>query len=155
VRIGLSKGVYDMHGTLAWDDKFKALLSMPYITAVVLHDRACWLDQFEPARVKDKGVDAFARKRVKVAIEPGIEGTAALVEIRTTGGTAYVDRRRVAKGDAADPLSRAEIHGKLRTAAAGVLPATAVERIIALVDSLERLENVRELMEVVRAPHRA
>ena len=81
VRVGLSKGVYDMHGTLNWDDKFKALLSMPYITAVVLHDRACWLDQFEPARVKDKAVDTFARERVKVVAEPGIAGTAALVEI--------------------------------------------------------------------------
>jgi len=151
VRVGLSKGVYDMHGALAWDDKFKALLSMPFITSVVLHDRACWLDQFEPARVKDKAVDAFARERVKVGIEAGIEGTAALVEIKTTDGVTHTDRRLVAKGDAADPLSRAEIQGKLRTAAAGVIAAGAVDRIIALVDGLERLGNVRELLDVVRA----
>jgi 2-methylcitrate dehydratase PrpD len=151
VRVGLSKGVYDMHGTLAWDDKFKALLSMPYITSVVLHDRACWLDQFEPARINDKAVDAFARERVKVGIEAGIEGTAALVEIRTTNNVTHTDRRLVAKGDAADPLSRAEIQGKLRTAAAGVISSSAVDRIIALVDGLERLDNVRELIDAVRA----
>ena len=52
VRIGLSKEVYDMHGTLGWDDKFKALLSTTYVTAIVLHDRRCWLDQFEPARTR-------------------------------------------------------------------------------------------------------
>jgi 2-methylcitrate dehydratase PrpD len=151
VRVGLSKGVYDMHGTLAWDDKFKALLSMPYITSVVLHDRACWLDQFEPARVADKAVDAFARERVKVSVDPVIEGTAALVEIKTVGGATHTDRRRVAKGDAADPLSRAEIEGKLRTAAAGVISSAAVDRIIALVDGLEHLANVRELLDAVRA----
>jgi 2-methylcitrate dehydratase PrpD len=151
VRVGLSKGVYDMHGTLAWDDKFKALLSMPYITSVVLHDRACWLDQFEPARVNDKAVDAFARTRVKIAADPGIQGTAALVEIKTTDGTTHTDRRLVAKGDAADPLSRAEIQDKLRTAAQGVISSAAVERIIALVDGLEHLENVRDLLDVVRA----
>ena len=151
VRVGLSKGVYDMHGTLAWDDKFKALLSMPYITAVVLHDRACWLDQFEPARVKDPAVDAFARERVKVGIEPGIAGTAALVEIKTTAGVTHTDRRLVAKGDAADPLSRAEIQGKLRTAAAGVISTAAADRIIALVDGLERVANVRELLDAVCA----
>ena len=151
VRVGLSKGVYDMHGTLAWDDKFKALLSMPYITSVVLHDRACWLDQFEPARVADKAVDAFARAKVKVSIEPGIEGTAALVEIKTTGGATHVDRRLVAKGDAADPLSRSEIQRKLHTAAAGVISAGAVERIITMVDGLENLTNVRELLDAVRA----
>ncbi len=151
VRVGLSKGVYDMHGTLAWDDKFKALLSMPYITAVVLHDRACWLDQFEPARVKDLAVGAFARERVKVGIEPGIAGTAALVEIKTTAGVTHTDRRLVAKGDAADPLSRAEIQGKLRTAAAGVISNAAADRIIALVDNLERVANVRELLDALRA----
>ena len=152
VRVGLSQGVYDMHGTLAWDDKFKALLSMPYITSVVLHDRACWLDQFEAARINDKAVDAFARERVKVAIEPGIEGTAALVEIKTNDGVTHTDRRLVAKGDAADPLSRAEIQGKLRTAAAGVISHAAVERIITLVDGLERLDNVSELLDALRAP---
>ena len=151
VRVGLSKGVYDMHGTLAWDDKFKALLSMPYITAVVLHDRACWLDQFEPARVKDPAVDAFARERVKVGIEPGIAGTAALVEITTTAGVTHSDRRLVAKGDAADPLSRTEIQGKLRTAAAGVISNAAADRIIALVDNLERVANVRELLDAIRS----
>lgn len=151
VRVGLSKGVYDMHGTLAWDDKFKALLSMPYITSVVLHDRACWLDQFEPARVADKAVDAFARERVKVSVDSGIQGTAALVEIKTAAGVTHTDRRRVAKGDAADPLSRAEIETKLRTAARGVVSAAAVERIIALVSRLEAVDDVRVLLDAVRA----
>ncbi|HTE15827.1 MAG TPA: MmgE/PrpD family protein [Burkholderiales bacterium] len=152
VRVGLSKGVYDMHGTLAWDDKFKALLSMPYITSVVLHDRACWLDQFELERVKDRAVDAFARERVKVGVEPGIEGTAALVEIKTTNGITHIDRRLVAKGDAADPLSRAEIQGKLRIAATGVISTAAVDRIIKAVDTLDQLNNVRELLDAVRGP---
>ncbi len=151
VRVGLSKGVYDMHGTLAWDDKFKALLSMPYITSVVLHDRACWLDQFEPARVKDKAVDAFARECVNVRADAAIQGAAAIVEIKTKSGATYTDNRPVAKGDAADPLSRAEIQGKLRTAARGVIADAAVARLIALVDGLENLADVRELMDAVRA----
>ena len=150
VRIGLSKEVYDMHGTLGWDDKFKALLSAPYVTAIVLHDRRCWLDQFEPARFQDPVVGAFARERIKIRIDPGIEGTAALVEIKTTDGVTHVDRRAVAKGDPADPLTRAEIQDKLRTAAAGFLADEAVERIIALVDGLERLDDARDLLAAVR-----
>ena len=151
VRVGLSQGVFDMHGTLAWNDKFKALLSMPYITSVVLHDRACWLDQFEPARVQDKAVDAFARDKVKISADPDIQGTAALVEIKTTAGITHTDRRSVAKGDAADPLSRAEIQAKLRTAASGVIATTAVDRIIEIVDNLESVNNVRGLLDAVRA----
>lgn len=152
VRIGLSKEVYDMHGTLGWDDKFKALLSAPYLTAIVLHDRRCWLDQFEPARFQDPVVGAFARERVKIRIDPGIEGTAAVVEIKTNDGATCVDRRVLAKGEPGDPLTRAEIQGKLRTAAAGFLADEAVGRIIALVDGLERLDDARDLLAAVRAP---
>jgi 2-methylcitrate dehydratase PrpD len=152
VRVGLSKTVYDMHGTLAWNDKFKALLSTPYVTSVVLHDRRCWLDQFEPRRIQDPALDAFAREKIKVEIDPKVEGTGAAVEIRTTDGAAHSDRRAAPKGDPADPLTRAEIEEKLRTAAAGFLPDASVKRIIALVGGLERVANVRELANVLRVP---
>ena len=66
-------------------------------------------------------------------------------------GTVHRDRRRCAKGDPDDPLSRAEIQEKLRTAAEGLLPAAQVDRIVALVDRLEDLADVRELMSSVRA----
>jgi len=152
VRVGLSKTVYDMHGTLAWNDKFKSLLSTPYVTSIVLHDRRCWLDQFEPRRFQDPAVDAFGREKVKVEIDPKVEGTGAAVEIRTTGGAVHSDRRAAPKGDPSDPLTRGEIEEKLRTAAAGFLPAPAVKRIIALVADLERLADVRELAAALRAP---
>jgi 2-methylcitrate dehydratase PrpD len=112
VRVGLSKGVYDM---------------------------------------QDATVSAFARDRVKVSVDTSIQGTAALVEIKTTAGVTHTDRRLVAKGDAADPLSRAEIQAKLRTAAKGVIASAAVDRIVALVDGLESVDNVRELLDAVRA----
>jgi 2-methylcitrate dehydratase PrpD len=152
VRVGLSKTVYDMHGTLAWSDKFKALLSTPYVTAIVLHDRRCWLDQFEPGRFQDPAVGAFAREKVKVEIDPKVEGTGAALEIRTTDGAVHSDRRAAPKGDPTDPLTRAEIEEKLRTAAAGFMPEATVKRIIALVGGLERVADVRELANVLRAP---
>jgi 2-methylcitrate dehydratase PrpD len=145
VRVGLSKTVYDMHGTLPWNDKFKALLSTPYVTSIVLHDRRCWLEQFEPRRYQDPAVDAFARERVRVEIDPQVEGTGAAVEIRTLEGAVHTDRRAAPKGDPSDPLSRAEIEEKLRTAAAGFMDLNAVKRIISLARDLERLSDVREL----------
>jgi 2-methylcitrate dehydratase PrpD len=154
VRVGLSKTVYDMHGTLPWNDKFKALLSTPYVTAIVLHDRRCWLEQFEPARYRDPAVDAFARERVKVEIDPEVQGTGAAVEIRTVDGKVHSDRRAAPKGDPSDPLTRAEIEDKLRTAAAGFLSGDAVKRIIELVGNLERLGNTDELTAALRAPTR-
>jgi 2-methylcitrate dehydratase PrpD len=152
VRVGLSKTVYDMHGTLAWNDKFKALLSTPYVTSIVLHDRRCWLDQFEPRRFQDPAVEAFARENVRVENDPKVEGTGAAVEIRTTDGAVHSDRRAAPKGDPSDPLTRIEIEEKLRTAATGFLPDAAVRRIIALVADLERVADARELTAALRAP---
>ena len=152
VRVGLSKTVYDMHGTLDWNGKFKALLSTPYVTSVVLHDRQCWLEQFEASRYEDPALGAFARDKVRVEIDPRVEGAGAAVEIRTTAGAVHADRRAAPKGDPSDPLSRAEIEQKLRTAAAGFLPDATVKRIIALTGNLEALADVRELTRALRAP---
>ena len=124
---------------------------MPYITSVVLHDRACWLDQFEPTRIVDRAVDAFARDKVKVRADASVQGTAAIVEIKTNAGATYIDNRPVAKGDAADPLNRAEIITKLKTAARGVISSAAVDTIINTVDKLETISNVRGLLDAVRA----
>jgi 2-methylcitrate dehydratase PrpD len=152
VRIGLSKPVYDMHGALGWGDKFRALLSTRYIAAIVLHDRRCWLEQFEPARFKDPAVDAFARERITVEMDPAVSGTGAVVELHTAGGGHYVDRRAVPKGDPSDPLTRAEIVEKLHTAAAGLLADDAIGRIIAIVGGIEDVKDVRELTAALRAP---
>ncbi|RPI47500.1 MAG: MmgE/PrpD family protein [Betaproteobacteria bacterium] len=152
IRVGLSQAVYDMHGTLPWNDKFKALLSAPYVTGIILHDRRCWLDQFEPGRYQDPAVDRFTRERVSVHADPSLEGTAATVEARMTSGAVHIDRRDGAKGDPVDPLTRAEIADKLRTAAGGRLPEPQVARIITLVERLEDLADVRELASALRAP---
>src|SRR5204862_7252276 len=128
-------------GTLPWNDKFKALLSTPYVTSVVLHDRRCWLEQFEPRRYQDAAVGAFARERVKVEIDPRVEGTGAAVEIRPAEGAVHADRRAAPKGDPSDPLSRAEIEEKLRTAAAGLMGGDAVRRIVALLTDLQTLRD--------------
>jgi 2-methylcitrate dehydratase PrpD len=154
VKVGLSKVVYDMHGTLPWNDKFKALLSAPYVTGIIVHDRRCWLDQFEPGRYQDAAVDRFTRERVRVSADASLQGTAATVEVRMKTGSLHTDRRDCAKGDPDDPLSRAEIQEKLRTAAEGKLPAAQVDRIIRLVDRLEDLADVRELMSTLRVQSR-
>jgi 2-methylcitrate dehydratase PrpD len=154
IRVGLSKAVYDMHGTLPWNDKFKALLSAPYVISIMLHDRRCWLEQFEPSRYLDAQVDRFTRERVEVVTDADLRGTAAFVEVRTTAGAKLHDRRECAKGDPDDRLKRAEIEQKLRTAARDLVTDSQVDRIIAAVDRLERLHSVRELTDALRASSR-
>ena len=118
--------------------------------SIILHDRRCWLEQFEPKRFQDPAVDKFTRERVQVVVDPTLQGTAAVVEARTSSGQTFTDRRTCAKGDPDDPLTRAQIQDKLRTAAAGLLTREKVERTIALLDRLEELDDVRELTAALR-----
>jgi len=59
VRVGLSRPAFDLHGGLArYKGKFEAMISAHYTAAVIVHDRALTLAQFEPSRY-----DAPALKR--------------------------------------------------------------------------------------------
>ncbi len=152
IRIGLSKTVYDLHGQMDWAGKFRALLSTRYVAAVVLADRRCWLDQFTPERMEDPALGAFARDRITVEIDPSVEGTGAVVEVTGVSGATYVEHRAVPRGDAADPLTRAEIEEKFRMASRGRLPGGAVEQAIELLNNVERIERTSELCAALRAP---
>jgi 2-methylcitrate dehydratase PrpD len=145
IDVGLSKTVYDMHGTLPWDNKFRALLSTPYVTGVVLHDRKCWLDQFEPQRISDPALDRFIRERIHVAIDDSVKGTGAVVTVRTADGRTLVDRRAHPRGDTADPLSRDEIVAKFRESATGLLDPGDSERAIEMLVGLADLPRVADL----------
>jgi 2-methylcitrate dehydratase PrpD len=138
-RVGLSRTVYDMHGTLPWDDRFHALLSAPYVTAVILADGACGLDQFTPERLKDAQLDEYARKHVEVVADDTVPGTGAVVDLELSDGRRVGDRRAVPHGDEQDPLSMADVRAKFLTAAQGILPDEAAAR------ALDRLERIDEL----------
>jgi 2-methylcitrate dehydratase PrpD len=135
-----------MHGTLPWDARFRALLSTPYSTSVILHDRACWIDQFTAERIADPAIGAFARDRVKVVRDPKISGTAATVEMTMRDGRELKEHREVPKGDALDPLSRTEIEAKLRRAAEDRLLPGAVDSILETVSGLESASSVAQLL---------
>jgi 2-methylcitrate dehydratase PrpD len=150
VVVRLSGTVFDMHGTLPWDVRFRALLSAPYATAVILHDRRCWVEQFSQERISDPALGAFARDRVRVVRDPELSGTAATVEVRLAGGQVLREHREVPRGDADDPLTRAEIEAKFRSAAAGVLEEPAAEELLGALGELERLPNVRPLLAGLR-----
>src|SRR6516225_2426331 len=67
VGIRLSPAAFAMHGGFdTYKAKFEALLSAHYTAAVILHDRALTLAQFEPGRYDDPKLRAFAAKVVEV-----------------------------------------------------------------------------------------
>jgi aconitate decarboxylase len=141
-RVGLSRTVYDMHGTLPWDDRFHALLSAPFVTAVILADGTCGLDQFTPERLKDGELDRYAREQVEVVADDTVQGTGAVVDLELSDGRMVRDQRAVPHGDEQDPLSMADVRAKFLAAAEGILPAHAAKSAL---DRLERIDEVERV----------
>jgi 2-methylcitrate dehydratase PrpD len=148
--IRLSEPTYRMHGEMGWDDKFRALLSTRYAASVVLHDRACWLDQFEPDRIADPAVRAFAADRIEVRSDPDIQVTGAAVEVERNDGAPVAVRRAVPKGDSDDPLSEAEIVDKFLLASRGTLPDASATEGLRLLLAVDELDDVDRLMALLR-----
>jgi 2-methylcitrate dehydratase PrpD len=156
VRIGLSKGAFDMHGGFnTYKAKFEALLSAHYTAAVILYDRALTLAQFEPARYDDPKLRGFAAEKVETYADAGLTGSQAKVDVAMDDGATFSATCEHPLGAPENPLSRAQIEQKFRSYAAGVLPETQIADVIKTVNRLEELGSVRKLMDVLRAPPRA
>jgi 2-methylcitrate dehydratase PrpD len=156
LRIGLSKPAFDLHGGLArYKGKFEAMISAHYTAAVILHDRALTLAQFEPARYDDPALKRAAAEQVDIRPDPALTGVQAIVEIEQTDGTKLAARCDHPRGSAENPLSRGEIEAKLRAYAPDRISAAAIDEVVRAVDRLEDLASVRDLMDALRATPRA
>jgi 2-methylcitrate dehydratase PrpD len=152
VRIFTNKTLVDMHGMFPrYNGKFEALLSTHYCAAVILHDRALTLAQFEPARYNDSKLARFAAEQVETKVEPALTGTQAVVEADLADGRTVSVRCDYSKGSPENPLSRAEIEEKFRHYGKGVLAPARIEEAIAAITKLEGLKSVRGLMDLLRA----
>jgi 2-methylcitrate dehydratase PrpD len=152
VRVALSRQAFEMHGGFdRYKAKFEALLSAHYTAAVILHDRALTLAQFEPASYADPRLRRFAAERVDVRQDASVSGSQALVDVDMVDGATLSARCEHPLGSSENPLTRAQIEQKLRTYAEGVLSAAQVAKLIGAIDSVQDLGSVGELMNLLRA----
>jgi 2-methylcitrate dehydratase PrpD len=152
VRIAISEGAFKMHGGFrTYKAKFEALLSAHYTAAVILHDGALTLEQFEPARYDDPKLRAFAADKVEIRADAAVAGSQAIVDVETNDGATVSARCTHPLGSFENPLSRAQIEGKLRTYAKGVLSDGQAADVIKAVNRLEDFGSVRQLMDLLRA----
>ena len=122
---------------------------------MILHDQELTLAQFEPARYDDPSMRRAAAEQIEIRPDAALTGVQAVVDIEIDGST-LTARCEHPRGSAENPLSRAQIEGKFRTYADGVLSPPAIDATIAAVDGLENLASVRKLMDMLRAaPRRA
>jgi 2-methylcitrate dehydratase PrpD len=125
--------------------RFEAMLSLEYITAVVLHDRAAWLEQFGPARYNDIGLRQFMQERVEVAPDPALPRHSLRLEVRTGSGLDLAVHVDHAKGSPGNRATRAELVEKFRHCAVGRLPTATASQVLECVLDLENLGSIRRL----------
>ena len=151
VEVALSRPTFDFHGGFdRYKAKFEALLSAHYTAAVVLHDRALGLAQFEPSRYDDPMLRRFAAETVTVRADDAIAGSQAKVDVIMDDGTTVSARCAHPLGSAENPLSRAQVEQKFRTYAEGVIATAHSAETIAAVEHLEDFGSVRRLMDLLR-----
>lgn len=129
------------------DNPMAARLSVPYCVAACAALRSGGLDAFGPEVIRCAAVQAVLEK-VEIVADPRLNALypgalPARVEITTESGQAYENEVHHAKGSPGNPCSMNETQDKFRRLAEPAVGAAQAERIVDLVDGLERVENIR------------
>lgn len=132
-----------------------AQMNCYYTSAVKLLDGEVFIEQFAESRLADPRVMALI-ERIQIAHDPVFDAGGAAtrhavrVEAELNDGkvtTVNVEQRR---GSSRFPLTRDEIVRKFRGLAKVALPASSVEKIIELVDDIDRLSDMQPLAALLR-----
>src|SRR5450631_2537 len=134
---------------------FDALISAHYTAAIIIQDHVLTLDQSTPERYDDPAIRKAAAELIDIQPDESLKDVQATVDIELADGTKISKRCEFPRGSFENRLTRAQIETKLRTYAKGRISASAADRIIASVSSLENLGSARELMQMLRQDQRA
>jgi len=142
---------------LFYDDPatgFEGKFSMPFVMAIALTERTVRLAQFTDAKVNDPIIKSLMR-RVTCRVHPDwVEGKdndsrPDKVIVKLKNGKEYSQEVAIPKGNPQIPLTDEELLTKYRECAKFVLGDKEVEQCLGLLQKLERLEDIKELMEIV------
>jgi 2-methylcitrate dehydratase PrpD len=126
-------------------------VSVQHAVAAALVRGRAGLEQFTDECVGDPAVIAM-RDKVEVVRDGAIPTSAAQVEVWTKDGTKHALATSAARGSPGNPMSDRDIEGKLRAIAEAWRPGHDVEPLIDAVWTLERSDDVSELLALT-VPH--
>ena len=131
------------------DGKF----SVQYTTAVALLDGEVTVDTFTNERRFAADVEALL-PRVKLTVDDAIpadfDRMHAIVHVTLRSGERLSRKVDTLSGWVGHPLTREQRLKKFHSCARRVLETEPAERVVALVDELEELDDVCEIMDIVR-----
>jgi 2-methylcitrate dehydratase PrpD len=124
---------------------------------VIALDGAAFVDQYREDRLHDPRILDFIG-RIRARVDPEIEAMgpafrhAARLEVETRAGKVLSKEILHRRGSPENPLKPGDIEHKFRNVARGCLAPRRLERVIEICQSLERQEDLRELIGILAAP---
>jgi 2-methylcitrate dehydratase PrpD len=130
---------------------YGAKFSLPYCIAVMLIRGRAGLEEFTDDAIRDVSVLALAKK-VRYELDPAIDYPrhfSGHVQIRLADGSVLEENQPHPRGGFEDPLPPEEIESKFRANAQLRLPPGRADQIVAAVNRLEELAEIRSLMDLL------
>ena len=131
---------------------YGAKFSLPYCIAVMLIRGRAGLDEFTDAAIQDPSVLALAKK-VRYELDPSIDYPrhfSGHVRIGLADGTVVEENQPHPRGGFEDPLPPEEIESKFRANARLRLSLARADQIVAAVNRLEELAEIRSLTNLLK-----
>ncbi|MFN0305527.1 MAG: MmgE/PrpD family protein [Burkholderiales bacterium] len=126
-----------------------AKLSVHHIAAVALIHGKAGVKEFELAAIEDPEAVRL-REHSSLVVRDSARGDEAELELTLRSGRVLKKHIEHATGGLEHPITDAGLEQKLRGLAQGVLPAPGVDRLLALMWSLEKIDDAAELARAVQ-----
>jgi len=137
------------------DSMTTAQLNLPFCVATLLLEGDVSVDQFTPDAIDDAARIALSRK-VEVVHDPAITALGSAyrhkvrVDVRLRDGAVETETREAPRGSEQSFASADDIVAKFRTLTRATLPPARQQALIDAVLGMDRLENAKQLIELLR-----
>ena len=154
VRVGPFASTVVGHFEIGRNPTMNAQFSIPYCIANALLRGGSELKHFEESMIRDPNI-ARVVALVHVTTDPAVEKRdqrAMEMDVHTKTGRTFHKRVDVPRGSPGNEMTRQEHIDRFRQCAAygrKPLPGRNADRLIALVDDIEKLDDVRELIKLM------
>ena len=158
VDIGMSPMTYTH---CAWEYKAQgvtaAQMNLFYGIAVIAFDGKAFVAQYAENRLAEPRILDFI-KRIHARVDHEIEAMgpayrhAARVKVTMRDGRSFEHEILNRRGSPENPLSHEDVEYKFRNVVESCLPAHDIDRVVALVDKLDTMDNMAELIALLAAP---
>lgn len=136
------------------DDSVMANLSMQYLIAVMLIDKALSFEAAHDERRMHDPAVVRQKAKIKVIADKGLERLlprrVAIVEITFSDGTTLTERNDTVRGSPENPMSSEDVAAKARGLIAPVLGNEKCTRLIEAIFALEDVGDIRQLRPLLQ-----